>query len=198
MKNEEHQSITDKIIHNDVGSVRDLLNTITPHASHQENFDNRRRVIKSFKAKANAKRSMAEKFADLMTLKFGSVAFLALNALWFSAWIITNVGWIPSIEPFDPFPFGLLTMIVSLEAIFLAIIVLISQNREARIGELREEIELQISTISESEITKLIHLISLLLEKQGVKVHEDPELEKMLKPINNAAMERQLEKELER
>lgn len=170
---------------------------LNPFSSHQENVEKRRKIIRSFKAKADAKRTPAEKFADWLTSKFGSIIFLSLNALWFAVWITMNVGWVPGVEPFDPFPFGLLTMVVSLEAIFLAIIVLISQNREARVGELREEIELQISTISEVEITKLIKLVTILLEKQGVKVDDDPELRKMLKPVDNAALERQLEQELD-
>lgn len=171
--------------------------SLNPFSSHQETVEKRRKIIRSFKAKANAKRTPTEKFADWLTSKFGSIVFLSLNALWFAIWITVNAGWVPGIEPFDPFPFGLLTMVVSLEAIFLAIIVLISQNREARVGELREEIELQISTISEVEITKLIKLVTILLEKQGVKVDDDPELRKMGKPVDNAALERQLEQELD-
>lgn len=161
---------------------------------HKGNVEERRKVIKSFKAKADAKRTLAEKFADTLTTKFGTVAFLFLNAAWFSIWIVINKG-LTSLEVFDPFPFGLLTMIVSLEAIFLAIIVLISQNREARIGELREEVELQISTLSEGETTKLISLMVLLLKKQGIEVN-DPELSFMLKPTDTAKLERDLEKEL--
>src|SRR5687768_109734 len=140
-------------------TLEDILTSLNPKLSHQDNVESRRRVIKSFKAKADAKRTPAEKFADWLTTKFGSVTFLAVNALWFVTWILINTGKVPVIAPFDPYPFGFLTMVVSLEAIFLAIIVLISQNREARIGELREEIELQISTISESELTKLIGLM---------------------------------------
>ncbi len=174
------------------------LNPLNPHSSHEENITNRRKAIMSFKARADAKRTNAEKFADWLTSKFGSVVFLSANAVWFVVWITINADLIPGIEPFDPFPFGLLTMVVSLEAIFLAIIVLISQNREARIGELREEIELQISTVAEGEITKLIKLVSLLLEKQGIKIDEDPELAKMLKPINNEQIERQLTQELDK
>lgn len=169
---------------------------LNPFSSHEENVNKRRSAIKSFKAKADAKRSPAEKFADWLTAKFGSVIFLSVNALWFAVWILINVGWVPGVEPFDPFPFGLLTMVVSLEAIFLAIIVLISQNREARVGELREEMELQIDTITEVEITKLISLTLRLLEKQGVEIN-DPELKKMLHPINSDKMENQLEKELD-
>lgn len=165
--------------------------------SHQENISRRRSVIKSFKAKADAKRTGQEKFADWMTAKLGSILFLGINASFFLVWIVVNIGWVPGVEPFDPFPFGLLTMLVSLEAIFLAIIVLISQNREARIAELREEIELQINSIVEGEVTKLIQLTALLLEKQGIDVDKDPEITKMLKPVDNDEIARQLEKELD-
>jgi uncharacterized membrane protein len=193
--NGTYQAISEKL-NTDV-DVKSIISAVTPHLSHQDNLKTRHKAIKSFKAKANARRSASEKFADMLTAKFGSVVFLSLNALWFAIWITINTGLIPGVEPFDPFPFGLLTMVVSLEAIFLAIIVLISQNREARIGELREEIDLQINTITESEITKLIHCLTLLLKKQGISLEDDPELQQMLKPINNEALQRQLEKELD-
>lgn len=196
MKHSDKKNSNGLIKVKDITNMLDLLNSFNIHASREENIDTRRKVIKTLKAKANAKRTPTEKFADWLTSKFGSIMFLSLNAIWFFVWIVINRGMIPSIEPFDPFPFGLLTMVVSLEAIFLAIIVLISQNREARVAELREEIELQISTISEGEITKLIHLMTLLLEKNGINVDEDPELKRMLKPINNEALQRQAENEL--
>lgn len=197
-KSKDHNILTDKLSLGDIGgAAKDIITTISPHASHQDNLENRRKAIKSFKAKANARRTPAEKFADWLTSKFGSVLFLTFNGIWFLAWILINTGMIPGVEPFDEYPFGFLTMVVSLEAIFLAIIVLISQNRESRIAEMREEIELQISTISETEITKLIHLNKILLEKQGVKIDEDPELQAMLKPINNEKLEKQLEEELD-
>ncbi len=176
--------------------LANLLSNFNPRLSTEENVDKRLTAIKSFKAKANAKRTGTEKFADWMTAKFGSIQFLALNATWFLAWILINTGKIPGIEPFDPYPFGFLTMVVSLEAIFLAIIVLVSQNREARVAELRDEIELQVGTISEGEVTKLINLMVILLEKQGVKIEEDPELRKMLKPMDNKKLQEDIEKEL--
>jgi len=180
------------------GVVDSVVSYLNPFSSHQENVSSRRKLIRSFKAREDAKRTNAEKFADWLTSKFGSVTFLAANAIWFVVWISINTGLVPGVEPFDPFPFGLLTMVVSLEAIFLAIVVLISQNREARIGELREEIELQISTIAETELTKLINLTVKLMENQGIDVRKDPELKKMLHPVNNAAIERELEKELDK
>jgi uncharacterized membrane protein len=178
----------------------DLVNPFTylsPFMSPQENLSTRRKLIKSFKAKADAKRTPAEKFADWLTSKLGSVTFLVLNAVWFVTWFFINAGKVPGIEPFDPYPYGFLTMTVSLEAIFLAIIVLISQNREARVADLREEIELQINTLTETEITKLISMVAQLMEKQGIKIDDDPQIKKMLRPIDNAALERSIEKELE-
>ena len=162
---------------------------------NQEKVNKRRQVMKSFKAKADAKRTPTEKFADLVTAKFGSVGFLSLNAIWFIVWLSWNTNLIPGLKPFDPFPFGFLTMVVSLEAIVLAIIVLISQNREARVNELREEFDLQINTMAEEEVGKLVQLVVLLLEKQGVKIDDDPELKRLMATTNDQ-IERALEKEL--
>lgn len=163
---------------------------------HQEKLARRRHVIRSFKARADAKRNTSEKFADMLTAKLGSIVFLSLNVVWFAVWILWNTGMIPNLKPFDPFPFGLLTMVVSLEAIVLAIIVLISQNREAKVNELREEVDLQINMIAEEEVTKLISLVALLMEHQGIKVADDPELRKLLR-TSNSQVEKELEKELE-
>lgn len=164
--------------------------------SFQRRLKSRRRVIKSFEAKANANRTLSEKTADFITVRLGSMTFLIINALWFLIWVCINTGFIPVIPPFDPFPFGLLTMVVSLEAIFLAIVVLISQNRAAKIDDLREEVDLQITTIAEEEITKIMELQMLLLKKNGIDVSEDIELQKMLEPIDPEEIEKKLEKQI--
>ena len=88
-------------------------------------------------------------------------------------------------------------MIVSLEAIFLAIIVLISQNRQGKIAELREEIELYISTYAETEITKLIYLQTLLLKKNGIDISQDQEVKDMLESLEPVKIEEELKKQLE-
>jgi uncharacterized membrane protein len=119
-----------------------------------------------------------------------------LNAGFFAVWIAWNTGLVPGLSIADPFPFGLLTMVVSLEAIFLAIIVLISQNRENRIAELREEVELYINTYAESEITKLIYMQKLLLEKSGVDLSHDKDLQDMMKNLQSDVIEEELEKQL--
>lgn len=155
-----------------------------------------RHALKSLKAKYQAKRNFWEKVADWMTYHFGNTRFLFVNILFFSVWLIINIGIIELFEPFDPYPFGLLTTIVSLEAIILSIFVLISQNRAAKIDDLREEIDLQIDIITESELTKLMKLMVHLLQKNGIDVTDDQELADMLKPINEDKIARSLEKQV--
>ena len=82
-----------------------------------------------------------QKSADWIAEFSGSIAFFLINAGFFFVWIIVNTGFVPGVNPFDPFPFGLLTMSVSLEAIFLSIFVLISQNRQAAKDRVRSDIE---------------------------------------------------------
>lgn len=162
----------------------------------EEREEPRRRIYHSIKAKINARRTYMEKIADAMTSNFGSNLFLVANVILFLIWILINTGQIKSIPAFDPFPFSLLTTIVSLEAIILAIFVLISQNRTSKVDDLREEIHLQLNIIAEREITKLIKMTSLLLEKHGIDLSKDPELKKMIHPVNEDEIQRQLEKEI--
>lgn len=153
-------------------------------------------IRQSLKARANLQRTWAERLADWMTAGFGSMSFLIANCVWFAVWIVVNLGVIHGLKAFDPFPFGLLTMIVSLEAIILAIVVLISQNRAARIADLREEVALQVEEISEREITKLLELTVKLLRKEGVSIARDEELRAMLQKTDPDVLTEQLEQEV--
>jgi uncharacterized membrane protein len=161
-----------------------------------EETETHHKVLRTIKAKADAKRTSAEKLADWMTTTFGSMSFLLINIGIFLAWILINTNQIRGVEPFDPFPFSLLTTIVSLEAIILAVFVLISQNRTVKVDDLREEIHLQINLISEREITKVMQMLALLLEKNGIDLSADPELKKLLKPISEEGIAKRLEKEI--
>lgn len=154
------------------------------------------RILRTIKARADAKRTKSEKIADMMTGTFGSMTFLVLNFTIFVIWILINTGVLPIIPPFDPFPFNFLTMTVSLEAIFLAVFVLISQNRSLKVDDLREELHLQIDLIAEREVTKVIKMLSILLEKNGIDVANDPELKKFMRPISEHDIEKKLEKEI--
>ena len=154
-----------------------------------------RRLIRSFEAKALKKRSIPHKIADWLTAYFGTLTFLIFNLALFSLWILINTGNIPGVPIYDPFPFVLLITAVSLEAIILAIVVLISQNREGHINTLRDEIQLQVDLITERELTKVLKLLKALLKHHEVKF-EDEELEEMLKEVDTTYIERKLEEQL--
>jgi CRP/FNR family cyclic AMP-dependent transcriptional regulator len=99
--------------------------------------------------------TLGQRVADTIAEFSGSIAFLMFNGLFFAIWLLWNQPWIPA-DHFDPFPFGLLTMIVSLEAIFLSIFVLVSQNRQATKDRLAASIDHQVNTKAEIEIGLLL------------------------------------------
>lgn len=153
-------------------------------------------VIQSFEAKELKKRPFIIKIADRLTSFFGSVWFLSFNILLFAFWIVANLGLIPGIPVFDEFPFFFLTTGVSLEAIILTIIVLVSQQRQSQVGKIREELDMQVNRIAEKEITKSLYILKKLAEKQGISLDNDKELDEMLKGIKESYIERKLEEQL--
>lgn len=144
----------------------------------------------SIKRRFDLKRSPVERVADRLVALFGSMAFLTVNFLWFGVWIILNTNVISGVKPFDPFPFGLLTMIVSLEAIVLSVIVLISQNRESKISNLRSEIDTRIDILAEEEITKVLELVIQIAKKNDINISSDKQLQRLLKPMNKSYLEK--------
>lgn len=126
------------------------------------------------------KMNLSDRIASAITEFSGSMLYVFLHVIWFGAWIILNTN-ILSIKPFDPFPFSLLTMIVSLEAIFLSSFVLISQNKQSLQADKRAKIDLQINTISEKENTKLIEMVAEIHKKLGIHVKKDKEITAMEK-----------------
>ena len=153
-------------------------------------------AIGAIKAQHAAHRSPLERFADELNYVASSTPFLVIHVLWFSSWIGWNSGVFP-VTAFDPFPFGLLTMVVSLEAIFLSIFVLMAQQRESAIAELREELSLQVSLRVEQEVTKTLQLVAGLYTRMGYRVGDDPELHRMLEPLDVKAIERDLLAQIE-
>lgn len=156
----------------------------------------RQQVFESIEARLNARRTFGEKLADSFVRWFGNFRFALFNLFFFVVWVAVNLGYIPGVTPFDPYPFVLLITIVSLEAIFLATFVLISQNREARISDLREEIDIQVNMIAEREITKIIHLLARLMKHLNVPYERDPELRRMMQPLDAEEIKRELERQL--
>jgi uncharacterized membrane protein len=124
-------------------------------------------AIAEMQRKMTEARSVAGRVADAITNFTGSMAFVYIHAVWFGLWILLNIGrlHVPHVSEFDPFPFSLLTMIVSLEAIFLSTFVLISQNRLAQASEKRAELDLQVNLLAEQKATKVLELLDQMTEQ---------------------------------
>lgn len=111
-------------------------------------------------------------FSDAVTDITGSVPFLLWNVVFFAVWLLINTGQLGQELVFDPYPFGLLTNIVSLMAIMLSIFVLITQNRQAKMARLRAELDYRIDLQSDIDIEILVTMLERLAKKQGVEVSD--------------------------
>jgi uncharacterized membrane protein len=131
-------------------------------------------AIKAWDQALLEKRSHAQRFSDNITRVAASGMSLMAHALWFISWIAINTGVLPVIARFDEFPFPVLTMMVSLEAIFLALFVLASQNRLARQSELRANLNLQIDLLAEREMTTVLQLLKDISAHLNVKTSVAP------------------------
>ncbi len=120
-------------------------------------------------------RSVQYKVSDAITNFSGQLGFVYLHLAWFGFWILANSGWL-GMKPFDPFPYGLLTMVVSLEAIFLSTFVLISQNRLSELAEKRADLDLQIGLLTEHEVTRALQMIEDIHRKLDCPRDEDSDL----------------------
>jgi uncharacterized membrane protein len=141
-------------------------------------------AVLEMQRQATEARTLQGKLADRITDFSGSMAFVFIHAVWFGLWILLNVGLIhiPHVTEFDRFPFGLLTLIVSLEAIFLSTFVLISQNRLAYASERRAELDLQVNLLAEQKATKVLEMLDEIAKQMdGMSNHfnfkHDPEVE---------------------
>lgn len=121
----------------------------------------------------------ADRLADRISAVAGSTAFVLFNAFFFAAWLLLNSG-IGGMPAFDPYPFGALTVIVSLEAIFLAIFVLMSQNRQTTMSDRRAIIDMHVNAIAEREITKVLEVLNELRGEHGDHHKHDEELHDMM------------------
>ena len=124
----------------------------------------RTRVSRNVNEEVEEQLTVIQRAADWIAWFSGSMPFLAINTAWFAGWILIN-SFNLGIRQFDPYPFGLLTMIVSLEAIFLSIFVLISQNRQAEKDRVRSNIDYEVNVKAEMEVAYLHEKTDRLHEK---------------------------------
>ncbi|WP_437951258.1 DUF1003 domain-containing protein [Sorangium sp. So ce296] len=135
-----------------------------------------------------------EALADAITKFTGSMTFVFLHATVFGGWIVVNTGVIPGLRPFDPFPFVMLAMIASVEAIFLSTFVLISQNRMQALADKRADLDLQINLLAEHEVTRLIELVDGISRHLKVTRTSDPHLEELKKDVHPEVVLEEIER----
>jgi uncharacterized membrane protein len=133
------------------------------------------RTMIRLRLKAARERSVHDRIADTITSSAGRMGFVYVHIVWFGLWILLNTGRV-GVQAFDPFPYGLLTMIVSLEAIFLSAVVLISQNRLSEDMERRADLDLHIGLLTEHELTRVLQMLDAIQRKMGIDDDEASEL----------------------
>ena len=133
------------------------------------------RTMIQLRLKTDGERSLQDRAVDAATDFAGSIVFVHLHLAWFALWVLLNTGRV-GVQPFDPFPYGLLTMVVSLEAIFLSALVLITQNRLGAEVEHRAELDLHIGLLAEHELTRVLQMLGAIQDKLGIEDHAASEL----------------------
>ena len=126
------------------------------------------RTIIGLEQEQARRRSASDRAADAIGSFAGTVTFVLLHLAWFGAWAAINAGWIAGVPRFDPYPFQLLTMIVSLEGVLLSTFVLIRQNRAAQRSDRRNQLDLQINLLTEKEVTKVIQMLEAISAEMGI------------------------------
>ena len=119
---------------------------------------------------ALGRRTVSERVSDVITKLVANVGFLVAQVILIASWSLVNLHVIPGLKAFDPFPFGVLALVVSSESVFLTIFVLISQSRMARQSERRSHLDLQVGMLSEQELTTILQMLQKLCQHVGVNV----------------------------
>jgi uncharacterized membrane protein len=150
------------------------------------------KLIAKHREESEKQKTFQDHLADLITRWSGSMLFIYAHCVWFGVWIAVNLGGL-GLSPFDPFPFGLLTTIVSLEAIFLSTFVLVSQNRQAELADRRSELDLQVNLLAEYELTRVLTLVDRLAKKFEIDDCNDDELAELKKDVKPDRLLNELE-----
>jgi uncharacterized membrane protein len=151
-------------------------------------------AIAALEREALHERSALDRVTDAVTAGAGSAPFLVIHAVWFGVWIAVNLTREP---PFDPFPFTFLTLLVSLEAIILTGIVLMTQNRMTRQADKRAHLDLQVNLLAEQELTAILQMLKALCERMDVPVPaRETRVEQLVKDTNVHELASALDREL--
>ncbi|HVG08369.1 MAG TPA: DUF1003 domain-containing protein [Thermoanaerobaculia bacterium] len=160
--------------------------------SAQQNIE----TISKLEHDAIEQRSASERISEAFTRFMGSLTFVALHLVGMAIWFTWNLGAF-GLKPFDPFPFGIFTLIVSTEGVILAIFVLISQNRMSRLSNQRAHLNLQISLLAEQETTKILQRLKMIADHVGVhETERDEEIERLSQSTHLEVLAEELKRSL--
>src|SRR4051794_24333562 len=143
------------------------MSAINPSATPPSAQANINTIVR-LEEQALAGRSIADRIADIIANFVGSIPFVAIHVAWFGLWVGLNAG----MWRFDPYPFALLCMLVSLEGVLLSTFVLIKQNRMSERADHRSHLDLQINLLAEKEVTKVLQLQRLICRRLGIEEAE--------------------------
>ncbi len=156
-------------------------------------------TVAGLEAEALRRRTAADRASDAIAAFVGTIGFVALHLIWFALWASINARLIPFVPAFDPYPFQLLCMIVSLEGVLLATFVLIKQNRMGYIADRRAHLDLQVNLLAEREITRLLQVTEEIARRVGVtdqvgragELAEETKVEKLATELDRKLSEEQ-------
>jgi len=120
-------------------------------------------AVARLQAKSQERRTPTQRLGDAITIRASRESTILLHVVWFVVWIAINTGH-TLIRPFDPFPYALLTTLVSLEVIFLTLFVLASENRLTQEAERRGHLDLQVNLLAEQEMTLVLRMLKEVCE----------------------------------
>ena len=147
-----------------------------PSRGAQENIQ----AVAKLEQEALEQRSRKDRIGDAVADFAGSMTFVLCQITGFAVYAFLNSGLLPFIKPWDPYPYILLALLVSLEGVLLSTFVLMKQNRMSRRADQRNHLNLQIDLLAEKEITKMLQLQRLICERMGIReAQSDAEVEEL-------------------
>jgi uncharacterized membrane protein len=148
--------------------------------------------IQALEREEHGKATIADRVADAIANFVGSIAFVWVTVLLIGGWVVGNLLVAPD-HRIDSFPFPLLTLVLSIEAIFLSIFILMSQNRASRVSEKRSHLDLQLNLLSEQENTKMLLMLEDIAQAVGHRTPSDPEVRVLKQATEPESLSRQID-----
>jgi uncharacterized membrane protein len=155
------------------------------------------RAVARLQEQAERRRSYVERLSDAVTAVAAHEGTVVAHIVWFAAWMLINTNHVAFIRPFDPFPFSWLTSLVSLEAIFLTLFVLASQNRMTHEADRRAHLDLQVNLLSEQEMTMVLRMLGEVCQHFDLRATiASPKFQELVRRTDVGQLAEQLDSEL--